>query len=184
MLRTQRMRRQRPRGATTREAVIGAALSIVDDVGVDALTVRAVAKRVGAPVMTLYTHFDTKEALLDLMYAEIASRLYADGGHTTWQTEIRALGRQIRKILVEHPRWAPLLSRPKTALDIPVRDRVLALMTTDGMTRDDAVAGLTAGLHIALGLSLVELSIPGADPERDLELAVGMFVKGLEADAR
>jgi TetR/AcrR family transcriptional regulator, tetracycline repressor protein len=163
---------------------VSAALSIVDDEGIDALTVRAVAKRVGAPVMTLYTHFDTKEALLDLMYDEMASRLYADGGNDTWQTEIRALGRQIRKLLVEHPRWAPLLSRPKTQRDNPVRDRVLGLMTTDGMTRDDAVAGLTAGLHIALGLSLVELSIPGPDHERNLELAVGRFVKGLEADAR
>ena len=68
------MRRQRPRGTTRPEAVVDAALKVVDEVGVDGLTIRAVAGLVGAPPMSLYTHFDNKEGLLDFMNAEISRR--------------------------------------------------------------------------------------------------------------
>ena len=62
--------------------------------------------------MTLYTHFDNKGELLDLMYAEVARQLYEDKGNPTWQAELLAVCRHYRAKLVEHPKWAPLLARP------------------------------------------------------------------------
>jgi AcrR family transcriptional regulator len=69
------MRRQRPRGTITQDAVIDAALTIVDRAKVDGLTIRAVARQVGAPPMSLYSHFANKEQLLDLMYGELVRRM-------------------------------------------------------------------------------------------------------------
>jgi AcrR family transcriptional regulator len=161
------MRRQRPRGATTREAVVTAALAIVDQVGIEALTVRAVAKQVGAPVMTLYTHFDNKGELLDLMHAEVARQLYEDKGNPTWQAELLAVCRHYRAKLVAHPKWAPLLARPARPIAVPFRDRVLALMKADGLSPDEALSGLSGAMLLAFGLTLVELTMaqPDANPE-------------------
>src|ERR1700753_1666688 len=97
------MRRQRPRGTITQDAVTDAALVILDRSGVDGLTIRAVARQVGAPPMSLYSHFENKEQLLDLMYAEIVRRMYPDQGHGTWQSELFALCQHIRALLLEHP---------------------------------------------------------------------------------
>jgi len=79
-------RRQRPRGSITREAVVFAALAVVDRQGPQALTIRSVARQVGAPPMSLYTHFANKDELMDLMVSEIVRHLYRDNGNATWQS--------------------------------------------------------------------------------------------------
>ena len=157
------MRQQRPRGTTRREAVIDAALKVVDEEGVGGLTIRAVAALVGAPPMSLYTHFANKEELLDLMYAEISRRLYADSGQATWQAELSALAFHIRSTLLAHPHWTPLLSRPAPPASVPVRERVLTLMVAAGMPAREALDGLSSAILVALGLVLVELTF--LDPD-------------------
>jgi AcrR family transcriptional regulator len=152
------MRQQRPRGTTRREAVIDAALQVVDDVGVTGLTIRAVAGLVGAPPMSLYTHFVNKEALLDLMYAEISRRLYQDSGQATWQAELSALTLHLRGTLLAHPHWTPLLTRASSPAHIPVRERVLALMVAAGIPAERALKFLTSAILTALGLTFVELT--------------------------
>lgn len=157
------MRQQRPRGATTREAIVSAAVDVVDSVGVDALTIRAVAKAVGAPPMSLYTHFGNKEELLDLMYAEVSRRLYPDSGQPTWQGELLALGRHVRSTLLQHPRWTPLLSRYSVPVVVTVRERVLGLMIADGIPPAAALQSLAAVFLAVLGLCLTELQFRGPD---------------------
>jgi AcrR family transcriptional regulator len=158
------MRKQRPRGSTTREAVVNGALAVADDVGIEALTLRAVAERVGAPPMSLYSHFASKEQLLDLMYAEVVRHLYADSGHPTWQAELVALCHQVRRVLLQHPHWAPLLARPAPQPSpMPLRERLLSLLTSDGMPIVDALLTVSNAGLVALGLTLVELNL--RDPE-------------------
>lgn len=141
--------------------MVSAALSVVDQVGVEAVSIRAIAKLVGAPPMSLYAHFTSKEQLLDMMYAEVARRMYADLGETTWQAELLALCAQIRRVLREHPRWAPLIARPTPPATVPLRERLLGLMVADGMAPDEAMAALTSTMLTAHGLVLAELSILG-----------------------
>jgi AcrR family transcriptional regulator len=157
------MRQQRPRGTTTREAVVNAALEIVDRVGIDALTIRAVARVVDAPPMSLYTHFANKEELLDLMYAEVSHRLYADAGHDTWQAELSALAHHYRQTLLAHPRWTPLLSRPAPPATPAARERILKLMVDAGLPADEALRAFSAAIMAAMGLVLVELTFREPD---------------------
>jgi len=159
------MRQQRPRGTTTRESVVNAALEVVDDVGFDALTIRAVATAVSAPPMSLYTHFANKEELLDLMYLEVSRRLYPDSGHATWQAELLALVRHLRATLLAHPRWTPILSRRTPPRPMPVRERLLTLMVEGGMSPAAALSGLSSALVGAIGFVLVELTFREADGE-------------------
>jgi AcrR family transcriptional regulator len=151
-------RMRRPKGATTREAVIDAALRVVDQVGVSALTIRAVASAAGTPPMSLYSHFANKEELLDLMYQAVALRMYADTGHATWQEQLRVLCHQIRELFLEHPNWAPLLSRPAPPMVVPLRERVLAMMQAEGISAPQGLNALAAAGLMALGLVLVEVS--------------------------
>src|SRR6187455_63643 len=132
------MRKQRPRGTTTREAVVNAALKVADRLGLEALTIRGVAEEVSAPPMSLYVHFANKNQLLDLMYAEVSRRMYEDDHLPTWQGELFRLCQRVRGVLIEHPNWASLLSRPTPPLAVPMRERVLALMVADGMSEAQA----------------------------------------------
>lgn len=163
------MRKQRPRGSTTREAVVNAALNVADRNGLEGLTIRGVAEEVAAPPMSLYVHFANKNQLLDLMYAEVARRMYADEGLPTWQSELFRLCHRVRDILTEHPNWAALLSRPATAA-VPVRERVLALMVGDGMSEPHAFKALSGILLTAIGIVLAELAMRSPDGTSAIEV--------------
>jgi len=142
----------------TREAVVDAALQVVDALGVKATTIRRVAAAVGVPPMSLYAHFSKKEELLDFMYQEVALRLYADAGHPTWQLELASLCHQVRSVVLAHPRWVPLLQRVAPPIMLPLRERILPLMALDGISEDDALMAWANAIVVSLGFTLFELN--------------------------
>jgi AcrR family transcriptional regulator len=142
---------------------VAAALAVADSVGLEGLTIRAVARFANVPTMSLYTHFTSKEELLDLMYSEIILRLYADAEYPTWQAGLLALCDGVRTTLVAHPHWVPLLSRSAMPLAIPLRERLLSLMASDGMTPAAAFSALSTAVLAAVGLVLVELELTRND---------------------
>src|SRR5690242_13896302 len=100
-------RARRPRGSLTREQVVEAALALVDEQGVEALSMPALAARLDCGVMTLYGYIDSKE---DLLLA-LAQRGLAD---TRWPEPLPhdaaallgSWGRALRQALLRHPSLA------------------------------------------------------------------------------
>lgn len=146
-----------------RYSVVNAALLVVDDVGLEGLTIRGVARVAGASPMSLYSHFAKKEDLLDLMYAEISQRLYPGPEHTSWKEALTAFCHKIREVVLAHPRWVPLMSRPAPVLSLPGRERLLGLMTTTGIPAARALSILSSAGLLALGLAIAELSFRDRD---------------------
>jgi AcrR family transcriptional regulator len=174
------MRTRRPRGATTREAVVNAALAIADQNGLDHVKIRAVADRVGAPPMSLYTHFRNKDELLDLMLAEIAARMYLCEWHPTWQAELIAMCRRMYHLFTDHPMWIQLLSRPTWLAEMPVREHLLELMADDGIEAADGLLLLSSAVLTVLGLVLVEHALTGPDGECVVEKKFEHLKKWIE----
>jgi AcrR family transcriptional regulator len=148
---------------------VNAALIIVDRARVEGLTIRAVARQVGAPPMSLYSHFANKEQLLDLMYGEIVRRMYLDQDHSTWQSELFALCQHIRGLLLEHPNWTELLSRPAPPLSISVRERILGMMVSDGLPPAVAFQALSGAVLSSMGFVLAELTLRTSTGESSIE---------------
>ena len=163
------MGKRRPRGLKTRDDLVVAALSVADEIGVEALTIRAVAERADLAPMSVYSRVDNKEHLLDLMYQEVALRLYADSGNATWQAEYAVLCQQIRRTLLQHPNWVPLLARPAPAMSVPLRDRLLDLMTHDGFSIEQAFGAINHAGLMCIGFALVELTFRDATGASALE---------------
>jgi AcrR family transcriptional regulator len=158
------LRRQRPRGSITREAVVSAALAVIDKVGIDRLTIRAVAKLAAAPPMSLYTHFTNKNELLDFVYTEVWRRLYPDElPSVNWSAGLLALCGHVRNLLIEHPRWIPLLAQPASPPGVPGRERILKEMVQAGMAPGAAMAALTSAMLTTIGLALVEVTLRAPD---------------------
>ena len=55
----------------TKAAIVQAALDLLDEAGMDGLTVRALASRLGVQAPALYWHVRSKQALLDEMATQI-----------------------------------------------------------------------------------------------------------------
>ncbi|HEX8806526.1 MAG TPA: TetR family transcriptional regulator, partial [Candidatus Aquilonibacter sp.] len=55
----------------SRETIVQAALELLNELGIDGLTVRALASRLGVRAPTLYWHVKNKQELLDEMATEV-----------------------------------------------------------------------------------------------------------------
>ena len=75
--REERPRRPRQR-ALTREAIVEAALTIVDAEGLDALTMRTVAHALGTGAASLYAHVSSKEDLIELVVERVIGEMRRD----------------------------------------------------------------------------------------------------------
>jgi len=96
---------RRPR--FSRDQIAAAAVSLADAEGLDAVSMRRVAERLGAGTMSLYHYVRTKADLLALMDDAVMAEVVlgeVDLSHG-WREAVTAIARGTRKTLVRHP-WA------------------------------------------------------------------------------
>ncbi|MEU7278766.1 TetR/AcrR family transcriptional regulator C-terminal domain-containing protein [Streptomyces sp. NPDC045431] len=102
------------RAGLTRQAVLEAAVRLVDREGMKALSMRRLGAELGVEAMTLYHHVPNKSALLDGMIEQVvAEAVPPEFGAATWREDLRAYARALMAALDAHPHAVPLLlSRP------------------------------------------------------------------------
>ncbi|MEU8004541.1 TetR/AcrR family transcriptional regulator [Catellatospora sp. NPDC049111] len=102
-----------------RREILTAALALADERGLDALSMRAVAARVGVTPMALYPYVGNKDALLDgLVDLLLAELLPAAATPGAWDVRLRAIAHAGRALAHRHPAVYPLLlSRPAITPD-------------------------------------------------------------------
>lgn len=91
----------------SREAITEAAVALADAEGIEAVTMRKVAERAGAGVMSLYSYAPDKETLLHLMVDHVSGELPTTGALTgDWRADLKAIARLQRAHMLRH-RWLP-----------------------------------------------------------------------------
>jgi AcrR family transcriptional regulator len=106
------------RAPLTREQVLTAALKIIDEDGVEALTMRRLGQALDRNPMGIYRHAADKDALLDLVVEHVISQLVTPGepgrgddleGELDWEAALRRTAHSFRRIALAHPNVMPLL---------------------------------------------------------------------------
>jgi AcrR family transcriptional regulator len=146
---------QLPRPALTRSRVVRTALRLVDEHGLPALTMRALATELRVSPMALYNHVRDKDELIDLMVDLVLGEveLCAIGGD--WVVQMRALVCSYHQVLTAHPGLARVYSTHVRIGPHALRimERGLALLLHAGFPPPDAANALsalftyTAGYH-------------------------------------
>ena len=134
-------------GKITREAVLAAALDIVDRDGADGLSMRRLARAVGRDPMILYRHAPNKAALLDDVAETVLAQLTVDATDPDWVGQLRSVARNYRALALAHPHVVPLLVTRPLATPLALRPRgtlrpledVLKLLTRAGFSGPDAL---------------------------------------------
>jgi TetR/AcrR family transcriptional regulator, tetracycline repressor protein len=89
-----------------REIVVEAGLKLLNEVGLEQLTLRRLAKELKIQAPTLYWHFKSKEALIDavatLVLAEGAPGLVPAKSANDWKTWVNAFGIGLRRALLKY----------------------------------------------------------------------------------
>lgn len=98
-----------PKPTLSREDVVQAAISIADRQGLAALTMHAVAKRLGFTTMALYRSFPNKEALIDaIVDAAMGTPPKRRGPREGWRQEVKHWAYAKRAMLCSRPWLAEL----------------------------------------------------------------------------
>jgi AcrR family transcriptional regulator len=165
-------RRGRP-ARLSRPQIVGVALELVDAEGVDALTMRALARRLGADPMAVYRHVRDKADLLGAMCDAVVADLPALDPAGPWRPQVAELAGELRARLAAHPALLPVLAgAPVTPASLAVTHQALALLVAHGVPADAAGTGFGAVFSYVLGFALVEAALPALDADRD-ELRAG-----------
>ncbi|MBK1715055.1 tetracycline resistance transcriptional repressor TetR [Rubrivivax gelatinosus] len=145
-----------------RDDVLRAALGLLNEVGIDALTTRRLAERLGVQSPTLYWHFESRAALLDAMSAavmlESRARLSPDP-QEPWQDWLMADGLTFRRALLAYRDGARLHAgtRPGKTQHEPIEAR-LRMLQAAGFTAGDATTLLISMGRFVVGWVLEEQS--------------------------
>jgi AcrR family transcriptional regulator len=174
---------ERPRARLTRESVLAAAVQLADAAGVEALTMRKLADKLGVEAMSIYHHVPNKEAILtglvDNVFAEIELPTTAEG----WRVSMRTRALSARDVLVRHP-WAVGLmdSRRDPGLaTLRHHDAVIGALRAGGFSIAGAAHAFSALDSYLYGFVLQLVSLPFSTSDELTDVA-DTIVNDMPAD--
>jgi len=168
------------------ERVVALTIELIDRHGIEDVSLRSVARELGVQTPSLYHHFESKDALL----AQAARALLTEAPmpvHKSedWRESLLQLSIDVRRVILRHPRCAPLLLRyfPRETV-LPGYDRTFGWITTPPDLRivvAEAVEKFTFGsaLFAAAAAASGRSDLPRFDPVQHPNIAAA-----LEANTR
>jgi AcrR family transcriptional regulator len=150
----------RPRERLTRDRVIDAALEIMDEEGIEAISMRRVARQVGVEAMSLYNHVADKEDLLDGVCARVMADFRFPEEEHDWIETMREGASEWRRVLKSHPNVLALFAerhKPMTDLDalLPM-EFALRTIGRAGMSERQAVQVFNVMGGFIMGFVMME----------------------------
>jgi TetR/AcrR family transcriptional regulator, tetracycline repressor protein len=152
----------------TKDAIVQAAFDLLDQAGMDGLTVRALAARLGVQAPALYWHVRSKQALLD----EMATRLWRQIGEVMaglpdgvpWRELMTIYAATVRRELLAHRDGAKAFSGTTfTDPDVPRRQEVtFARLAEQGFAVRDAARALVLLHDFTIGFCVEEQAVAQA----------------------
>jgi TetR/AcrR family transcriptional regulator, tetracycline repressor protein len=171
---TQQRSNGRRRGSRARlslDRIVAATLELVDEQGIGAASMRAVASKLEVKAMSLYKYVPTRDELFDAVVERIVNELADDPeveSHPVdgWRPYLGGMARGVRRYARAHPHAFPLVStRPPTApwVNPPLRslrwiEALLSGLAAEGFTDDQVLFTYRTFNSFLLGYLLLETS--------------------------
>ncbi len=165
---------KRPR--LTAAKVLSGALALVDEIGIDDLTIRRLADALDVRPMTIYHHVPNKEAIIDGMVDLVFSEIEAPDPDLDWKSAVRRRCSSARVVLTRH-RWAPAYMESRTSPGPATLSHHDAML---GSLRRGMSITMTAHAYATLdayvyGFALQEANLPATGGDDMAELASEMM---------
>ena len=176
-------RTRRPRGSLTPGVILEAAEAVAEQ-GFEALSMRAVAARLGAVPMALYNHFATKEELVAALLDRVLGRFEPEPPTDDWIEDLRRFARAHRRLLAHHA-WAvaPIFTNPNPGPGAVRIGEVAFAILRRGELRDaEAIAAFSGLLALNYGWASFTAARnldPAYGSDEHYDFALEAFVTGL-----
>ncbi|MEU7586496.1 TetR/AcrR family transcriptional regulator C-terminal domain-containing protein [Micromonospora sp. NPDC049230] len=146
-----------------RDRTVDEALRLLDEGGLDALTMRRLAEALNAQAGALYRYFATKQDLLTAM----AERMLAGCGDVAdspdWAQTVTALAHRLRASLLAHRDGARVYAGTRSIgpNTLGFAETAVAALIKAGFAPDDAARAMFSIVHFTVGHTLEEQAADG-----------------------
>ncbi|WP_406635934.1 TetR/AcrR family transcriptional regulator [Amycolatopsis sp. WGS_07] len=155
--------------ATRAERAVREALDLVDAGGLESLTMRQLADRLGLHLPAIYRLFDGKDALIDEMAEAILAGAVENlpAEDAGWESRVRSLATGLRSALLAYRDGARIVGGNYAAKrsNLTYVDTLLGCMLASGLPRKHAFWASSAVFCYVLGEALEEQGATGDEIE-------------------
>jgi AcrR family transcriptional regulator len=159
------------RGGLSRAEIVRAALQVADAEGLEAVSMRRLARELRSGAMSLYHYFESRDELLELMAETVAADMLVPELPGDWRPALTAIAQRTRATFLAHP-WmlATLNERPRVTPNL-LRHVEQTAQALRKLGEDGVDPALLTGLALAaddytIGYTIREL----AGVEREVRL--------------
>lgn len=144
-----------------RQAYIDASLDVIAEVGVEKLSLRKVASRLGVTAMAMYKHFDNKGALITAALDEFIARAEVlPRSALPWQQWVEHVAQGMFEALCGEIAWVAALGSVNIGPQaMAVTDAFIQRLTEEGFSRDEAMEAYFTVIHIVIGAVSMQSSL-------------------------
>ncbi len=171
------------RAPLTRERVLGAAVLLADEDGIDALTMRELGLRLGVEAMSLYNHVANKDDILDGMVDLVVGEIDLPSGAVDWKEAMRRRAISAQSVFSRHPWASALIDSRESSGPARLRyfDWVLGTLRRAGFTPELAVRAFSVLDSYIYGFGRQQLNLSASGDVEPEELAEA-FLRAIPAD--
>jgi TetR/AcrR family transcriptional regulator, tetracycline repressor protein len=188
---------RRRREPISRDAIVTAAIGLLDREGLAALSMRRLAEELGTGAASLYWHVGSKDGLLDLVLDEVIGEgKIPDPDPEHWQEQLKQVARDQRAASLRHP-WVVRVSIGRIPMGpnaLRYSERILGILRAGGLSPHLAVQGYLLLIATINGFTIDETGVDDSadaragsmslDPDSLQEIAdmASDYVASLPAD--
>ena len=165
----------------SKERVLRQALTLADNEGIDALSMRRLGKELDAGAMSLYHHVSSKEELLDGMVDLVFAEIELPESRGDWRAAMRERAVSAREVLACHP-WAIALMASRTTpgpANLRHHEAVTACLRKAGFSIRMATHANWLLDSYIYGFALQEASLPFANADELVGMIHEVFLPQL-----
>jgi len=160
-----------------RERVLGQALAVADREGIEAVTMRRLARELGVEAASLYHHVSGKDEILDGLVDIVSAEIELPAPTGDWRPEIRQRAHNTRAVLRQHP-WAVSLMASRTTpgpATLRLLEAGIRSFREGGFSVQMAAHAISAVDSYVHGFVLQEVNLPFRD-ESELAAMTGAIM--------
>ncbi|MFI6505223.1 TetR/AcrR family transcriptional regulator [Nonomuraea typhae] len=160
-----RPRRQQQQPALSRERIVAEAVKLLDEEGIDNLSMRTLGTRLNAGATSLYRHVANKDELIELVVDEVYGELRVPeaAGRSDWREAAAGCADSLRSMILRHPWVASVLGQVGLAELGPnlmrQSDRMLALFQAAGFELGEANQAMGTLISYVVGMTTSEAAL-------------------------
>jgi TetR/AcrR family tetracycline transcriptional repressor len=143
----------------TRERIITAAVALVDEHGLEALSMRKLGAALGVEAMSLYNHVENKDDVLDGVLDHVLREVPLPDPSLSWEDQLWVLARGFRDAGLAHPGVLPMFgARPiRTIEGLAPLEAAYDILRRAGLDRDEALDAFVTMSSFVLGIVLLDM---------------------------